>query len=48
MKTNVKKFTALSLLLLFYGISLAQNQNVQNKICSVPASIESMACLRSA
>ena len=30
MKTNVKKFTALSLLLLFYGISLAQNQNVQN------------------
>lgn len=30
MKTNVKNFTALSLLLLFYGISFAQNQNVQN------------------
>jgi len=30
MKTNVKNFTALSLMLLFYGISFAQNQNVQN------------------
>ncbi len=30
MKTSVKNCTALSLLLLLYGISFAQNQNVQN------------------